>query len=111
MKTDKVITEVIFRVWEDDDAKYMQTLTYDTVFDVLALFPYEIVNRVGNCSSCQHVGQHSSADYDHCIKNSRPATEEEYGPLKAELEARGYNLRVIQRRSRKKYYKALERSI
>lgn len=41
-----------------------------------------------------HVGQHSSAHPDYA-KESRPATPEEYAPLKAELESLGYNLEVL----------------
>lgn len=81
-------TVVIFRVFKDGD--------------VLALFPYEPgTGEPDSCSSYQRVGQHSSADYTHCIKATRPATPEEYAPLKAELESIGYELAVKLKRSHK----------
>lgn len=54
--------------------------------DVYALFPtlpgtYER----HTCTCYQHVGQHSSADYNWCIASSRPATPEEYSDLLKEL--------------------------
>jgi len=92
MEKDKYITEVIFRV--------------DTIDTVFALFPYEIETFNGHVNFYQHVGQHSSADYDYCIKNSRLATKEEALDLKTELESIGYNLKVIKRRTFKKYSKS-----
>lgn len=64
---------------------------------VFALMPYEAADVAGLlCTTYQHVGQHSSADYVHCIRTSRPAKPSEYASLYAELEARGYRVRVIQ---------------
>ena len=84
------ITPVVFRVWID---KYSS----DRGFEVFALFPTIYADNTGNyCSSYQHIGQHSSADYHHCINQSRPAAPEEYADLKAELERIGYTLQVIQ---------------
>jgi hypothetical protein len=71
--------------------------------DVYALFPHEVENSKGHVLSYQHVGQHSEADYTACIASSRPATEQEYAALKAELEAIGYKLRVVKRMNSKKY--------
>jgi hypothetical protein len=64
---------------------------------VFALFP-EIPATDRYCTCFEHVGQHGSADYSGCIANSRPATQEEYADLAAELTGRGYNLQVYQRR-------------
>jgi hypothetical protein len=77
---------VIIRVWKGDDS------------DVFALFPELPADNAGNlCTSYQHIGQHSGADYHGCIGNSRPATAEEAAPLLEELRRIGYNPRVIRR--------------
>lgn len=55
-------------------------------FELFALFPgLAGTNDASTCTSYAHLGQHSSADYSHCIATSRPATPEEYAPLLAEL--------------------------
>jgi hypothetical protein len=70
--------------------------------DVLALFPSEEeAYNGGFCESYQHVGQHSGADYTHCIKITKPAKPSEYAALKRELEGIGYNLDVKLRYSQK----------
>ena len=93
MEKDTHITEVVFRMFNNE---------------VLALFPYEIYNHTGLVNSYMHVGQHSGANYEHCIQSSfsRPATEEEYKDLKKELESLGYNLKVVKRRNYNKYLSA-----
>ena len=53
------------------------------------------------CTSYQHVGQHSSADYQHCIRQSRPATRREAASLLTELRRIGYKPRVLKRASRR----------
>ena len=54
---------VVIRVWKGNPD------------DVFALFPTDPADNYGRyCTSYQHVGQHSSADYGHCIRQSRPAT-------------------------------------
>jgi len=79
-------TTVVFRRWRAFD----QT--------VIALFP-EDVDR-GFCSSFEHVGQHGDASYSGVIRQTTPATPEEYANLKRELESAPYNyvLRVVKRR-------------
>ena len=62
-----------------------------------ALFPEEVADLEGHCMSYQHVGQHGSADYLHCIWSSRPATEEEYHGLMVELQRIGYDLEIRRR--------------
>ena len=99
MKKDTYTTEVIFRV---DKTKNFN----GTIF---ALMPYDIQNRNGLISSYQHVGQHSSADYNHCIKSSKPATEIEYTQLKNEMESLGYNIKVITKRNYNKYLTELRK--
>ena len=92
MKKDTYITEVIFRVDTTKDFK-------ETVF---ALLPYE-VEKSGSVTCYQHIGQHSSADYYWNIQRSKPATEDEYKDLKAEMEQLGYNLKLIKQRNYNKY--------
>lgn len=80
------ILPVVLRVWRDDPD------------DVFALFPTDPADIDGRYCGCyQHIGQHSSADYYHCIASSRPATDQEAAPLLEELQQIGYNLRVIRR--------------
>lgn len=76
---------------------------------VFALFPYVIQNGY-NVMSYAHIGQHSAADYKHCIKTSKPASEVEYQELKKELESQGYNLKVIQKYSHQKFLVAYNES-
>ena len=72
---------------------------------VFALFPF-IDHSNGYCTSYQHIGQHSGADYAGCIADSRPAKPEEYADLKAELESIGYELDVRKKRRPKKCHPA-----
>ena len=81
------IVPVVLRVWKGGRG-------------VLALFPTIPHDRQGYfCSSFEHVGQHSKANYCGCIQNTRPATIEEGAPLVRELEGIGYRLQVVQRAS------------
>ena len=91
---DNYTTEVVFRADKSGDFK-------DVVF---ALFPYNFESAFNSnlVLSYQHVGQHSVADYTHCINTSRPVTEEEYQDLKQELESLGYNLEVVPKRNSQK---------
>jgi hypothetical protein len=83
-------TPIVFRVWNAAPK------------DVFALFPTDPADNYGHyCTSYQHIGQHSSADYQGCIYNSRPATAAEAAPLLRELVGRGYLPRVIHRATRK----------
>ncbi len=79
-------TLVVFRKWRSGFNKG----------EAIALFP-EIVSTPGLCSSYEHIGQHSGADYHHVIAKTTPATEECYRELKAELETIGYRLVVRKR--------------
>jgi hypothetical protein len=66
--------------------------------DVFALFPTLPADRYGHlCTSYQSIGQHSAADYGHCIDNSRPATATEAQPLLTELRRIGYQPHVLKR--------------
>ncbi len=61
--------------------------------DIFAYFPKLKADLNGCKTSYSHVGQHSACSpaYE---KESRPATKEEYLPLKKELESIGYNLKI-----------------
>ena len=84
------LTRVVFRVWREKGG------------DVFALFPGLPTDYLGRFCSCyEHTGQHSSADYGHCIRLSRPATHEEARDLAHELTGRGYKLQAIQRRTKR----------
>jgi hypothetical protein len=54
-----------------------------------------------HCQCFQHMGGHSGADYVGCIHRSTPASldEQDTADLKAELEGRGYRLKVVRRRT------------
>lgn len=81
---------VVIRVWKGDDS------------DVFALFPTDPADNYGHFCTCyQHIGQHSSADYHHCIRSSRPATCCEAAPLLAELQRIGYRPHVLKRAARR----------
>ena len=86
-------TEVIFRKEKSGDYK-------GTIY---ALFPYEVETYRGDVLYYQHIGQHSAADYFHCIRTSVPAKPGEYADLKRELEGIGYDLKIIKRRNYDKY--------
>ncbi len=77
---------VVIRVWKGNA---------DDVFALFPAYPADVDGRY--CTSYQHVGQHSSADYGHCIRNSRPATKAEVRPLLTELRRIGYRPRVLKR--------------
>lgn len=98
MEKDKHITEVVFRKLIDGD--------------IIALFPYIIDDQVGNVQSYMHVGQHSAADYQATILQTKLATKSEYEELKDELENYcGYNLKVIKRYNHNKYMVALREAL
>jgi hypothetical protein len=73
---------------------------------IFALFPHEVADYKGNVTSYQHIGQHSSADYNHCIRNSKVATPEQYADLQRELKGIGYDLKIVQKQNYKKYLKS-----
>lgn len=79
------MTRVVFRKWRDGD--------------IIALFPDEPWSRCDySTTSYMHAGQHGSADYAGVIADTRPAREDEYRDLLAELMAIGYtDLRVVKR--------------
>ena len=67
--------------------------------EVIALFPDEIANSYGECMSYMHYGQHSPADYNLVVKNTKPASDEEAQELLDELRYIGYDdLKVYKRK-------------
>lgn len=72
--------------------------------EVIALMPYLSGGGKYSIASYMHIGQHSEADYDYVMSVSKPATEEEYADLKAELEDIGYLVNPIKRANHKKMY-------
>jgi hypothetical protein len=93
MKENIEITEVIFRIFKDKQ--------------VIALFPY-IIEHEYDILSYMIIGQHSKADYDYIMRQTKLAKESEYNDIKNELENEfGYNLKVISKMNKKKYEKCL----
>jgi len=84
---DTYITKVVFRVWKSGLGKGA----------VIALFPCEDEGQ-GFCSSYEHVGQHSGADYTGVISRTRAASPAAYEALRQELESIGYDLEIRSRR-------------
>lgn len=77
---------VIFRKWRG----YPHT--------VIALFPGDVFQ--GFVQSYEHIGQHGRADYGLVIRQTRPASPEDYADLAKELTEIGYDLRPMRRRQR-----------
>ena len=76
MDTEQEPVLVVFRTWRKSSGNE----------GTIALFP-ELTNiRNGMCESYERIGQHGGADYDGVITRTWPATEEEFLPLKRELE-------------------------
>lgn len=90
MKKYKHITPVIFRVEKDGT--------------ILAVFPYESYKNRPYVLYYAHFGQHGDGVYWGMIRDTKPATPDQYAELKAELEGLGYNLKVIKRAQRNKMY-------
>lgn len=84
MKKDKEKTKTVFRVWPGGE--------------VIALFPQIAASVHGwLCQSYMHVGQHSGADTNAVVWQTRPAKPKEYGPLLKELKQLGYNPQIAKR--------------
>jgi len=82
--------EVAIRVWRTDPD------------DIFALFPAIPATAPGyECTCYQPVGGHGAADYDLCIRKSRPATKTEARPILQELRRIGYRPRTIRRAGRR----------
>jgi len=93
-------TDVVFRIWRSDDELQDQ---HPSPF---ALFPgLPGTNDPNTCACFTHCGQHASANYSRCIRDSRPAKTEEYAALRKELESvpYRYQLRIIKRATVRHY--------
>lgn len=80
MSDTQTATRVTFRKFSDNG-------------ELLAVFP-DSVERNGDLNSYMFVGQHASCDAN-LDAYTVPASEEEYAPMKRELEAIGYTLEVL----------------
>ena len=90
MKQDKEETKVIFKIARYEDGEK----------EVVAFFP-GMPAKPGRVFCYAHNGQHDEAGYEFYAMNCKNCTEEQYAPLKRELESIGYRLRVVKRISRK----------
>lgn len=90
MKKEEEETKVIFKL-----ARYP-----DGEREIVAFFPGASANP-GNIMCYAHNGQHGEASEVFYYANCRNCTEEQYAPLKRELESIGYRLSVVKRISRK----------
>jgi len=90
-KTKEPITEVMFRKEKSGNFKG----------EIIAVMPYELANYNGDVMLYANIGQHSEGNYDIILKQTIPATEEEYAPLLKELtsEPYNYNFKIIKRRN------------
>ena len=74
---------------------------------VLAVFPYKLFSE-----NSEHVTCYGGGEFSPCVQfvnmNTKAASEEEYLPIKLELENMGLKLNVITKRSYSKYVKCLE---
>lgn len=84
---DATITRVIFRRWPTRHGG-----------DVIAIL-LDVPENPGYVTCYQHVGQHGAGVYWAVMSQTRPASAEEYAPLKQELEAIGYRLILRKRRT------------
>lgn len=94
MEKDNYKTDVIFRI-----------INIDGLSEVTALFPHE-AEHDGTVVCYAHLGQHGNANYVYCVSKGRLATEEEYAPLKEELEGLGYDLNIMKKQNRGKFLKS-----
>ena len=109
MKAKRNSIEVMFRKYTDRSG------------EILAVFPYEMHDRLGRFVTCYaHIGQHGSAQMSHVLGKTRPAKPNEYAELLEELKGiyeralhKGdavYTLRIIKRRSYKRVQAAIEKA-
>jgi hypothetical protein len=89
MEKDTHITDITFRKFSNGE--------------IIAVMPHEVCDYKGNVNSYMHIGQHGAADYNHIISTTKLATPRDYATLLNELEGIGYNVRVIAKRTYKKY--------
>ena len=93
---DKYKTDIIFRKEKSGDFKG----------EISAMFPHEVCEHSGNVTCYVHIGQHCSANYNHCIQKTVPAIKSEYMDLYRELSDIGYNINIVKRQNYDKYLKS-----
>ena len=102
MEKDKEITEIIFRTGINGISKG----------ETFAIFPYYVYNWRGNVMSFTPFEGHGEAEYEFCIRKSRPATEQEKRPVLQCLEQNyGYNIKEIKKRCYSKFLKVLQNEL
>ena len=70
MKAKRDTIDVMFRKYTDKSG------------EILAVFPYEMHDRLGRFVTCYaHIGQHGSAQMSHVLDKTRPAKPNEYAEL------------------------------
>jgi hypothetical protein len=84
----KEYTRTKFRRFDGEESDSLQLRQNS----VIALF-VDMSEGRGTIGSYMHIGQHSAAS-ERLLTDLKPATPEEYAPLKAELEAIGYTLDI-----------------
>ena len=95
MKTQVVFKKITF--WHKDDK--------ETITEINAIFPeHSSTDREGDIvyEGYAHIGQHTEIHEDFLVDGMvdnihkvETATEEEYEPLKKELESIGYKLKIV----------------
>lgn len=93
-------TKVIFRLFEGD---------------IIALFPEEVgTNDLDTCMSYMHIGQHSSAHFNHVLFNSQNPYKKkkvkEVKRLKDELKGMDYELKEIRSVCQYQHYKEVRKN-
>ncbi len=72
--------------------------------EITAIFPYEVYNKDAHLMVCYaHVGQHGCCQDNWIIKDTVPASEEEYYDLLKELISIGYNPKILKKYPKKSY--------
>jgi len=83
--TTENLTKVIFR-------------RHKTSEEIMAIFPQLPGSPATNSCICYaHIGQHGTCFVNLIVKASVPLSEDEYAPLKKELEDIGYKLNIMKR--------------
>ena len=74
-------------------------------YNILALFPNDVVDWKGNVNSYQIVGQHGAASYNYIMSISKPATVNESKDLYNELQNiyHDHTLRIVKKQDTVKY--------
>jgi hypothetical protein len=80
----------------------LELVLYQILKALYSLYSLTKFRGDGSVITYQHIGQHSSSDYVHCIKQSKLATAVEYANLK-EMENLGYNINIVKKQNYKKY--------